>query len=42
MQVATAATPREDFGIDMTGTDTAAELRMSWDTFVWTVPITVK
>jgi hypothetical protein len=42
MHVATAATPREDFGIDMTGTDTAAELRMSWDTFVWTVPITVK
>jgi Protein of unknown function (DUF2911) len=42
MQVATASTPREDFGIDVTGTGNADDLRMSWDTFVWTVPITAK
>jgi hypothetical protein len=42
MHVATAATPAENFTIDVTGADNAAELRMSWDTFVWTVPITAK
>jgi hypothetical protein len=39
MHVETAAPPREEFAIDVTDT---GELRMSWDTFVWTVPITVK
>lgn len=42
MHVATASTPREDFGIDVPGTGNTADLRMSWDTFVWTAPITVK
>jgi hypothetical protein len=42
MHVATASTAREDFGIDVTGTDKAGDLRISWDTFVWTAPITVK
>jgi hypothetical protein len=38
MQVTTASTPREDFNIGVTGTD----LRISWDTFVWTAPITAQ
>ncbi|HXB23860.1 MAG TPA: DUF2911 domain-containing protein [Gemmatimonadaceae bacterium] len=43
MQVATAATPQEDFTIDLTGADNnGAQLRMSWDTFVWTAPIAVR
>jgi len=42
MQVATAATPQEDFTIDVTGADNGSQLRMSWDTFVWTASITVK
>lgn len=42
MQVATASPPREEFNIDVTGSGNAGQLSMSWDTFVWTVPITVK
>jgi hypothetical protein len=42
MHVETAATPQEDFNIDMTGSGDAGQLRMSWDTFVWTAPITTK
>lgn len=42
MQVATATPTREDFDIGVTGSGNAGELRMSWDTFVWTVPITAK
>jgi hypothetical protein len=42
MHVTTAPTPREDFNISVTGADNGGELRMSWDTFVWTVPIAVK
>jgi DUF2911 family protein len=39
MQVTTAQTPRENFTISLAGTDAARELRIEWDTFVWTVPI---
>jgi hypothetical protein len=42
MHTETAATPAEDFTIGVTGTGNADELRMSWDTFVWTVSITAK
>ncbi|HZS62579.1 MAG TPA: DUF2911 domain-containing protein [Gemmatimonadaceae bacterium] len=42
MQVTTASSPQEDFNIAVTGSGNADELRMSWDTFVWTVPITAK
>jgi len=42
MHAATAAAPREDFNIDVTGTGNTDELSLSWDTFVWTTPITVK
>jgi hypothetical protein len=42
MHVATASTAREELGIDVPGTGTAADLRICWDTFVWTAPITVK
>jgi hypothetical protein len=42
MHVEVAAPPREDFTIDVTGTGNAGELRLSWETFVWTAPIAVK
>jgi len=42
LEVDVAATPAEDFTIGVTGTGNAGELRISWDTFVWTAPITVK
>jgi Protein of unknown function (DUF2911) len=42
MHVTTASTPREDFGIDVPGTANSGDLRISWDTFVWTAPITAK
>ncbi len=42
MQVATASSPQEDFNIDVTGTGNAGQLRMSWDTFVWTAAIAAK
>ena len=42
MQAATATPPREDFAIDVTGSGNAGELRISWDTFVWTAPIAMK
>ena len=37
MQSSTAATPQDRFTIDVGGT--APQLRMAWDTFVWTVPL---
>lgn len=42
LQVATAPSPREDFAIDLTGSGNTGALRISWDTFVWTAPITAK
>jgi Protein of unknown function (DUF2911) len=42
MQVATAPSPQEDFNIDITGSGNSGELRMSWDTFIWTVPMAAK
>lgn len=38
MQVTTAATPQDRLAFDVRGGGTP-ELRMSWDTFVWSVPI---
>ena len=38
MKVATAATPQDNFTFVVSGTD----LSLSWDTFVWSVPIAVK
>lgn len=43
MKVGTAAVPQDDFTMAIAGGDGgAAELRIAWDTFVWTVPIAVK
>jgi hypothetical protein len=42
MRTATVPTPRENFAISIEGPDRAKELRIAWDTFVWSVPIAVK
>lgn len=42
MQVATAAAPQDDFSIAITGEGSGGELRIAWDTFIWTVPIVAK
>jgi hypothetical protein len=42
MKSATTTAPQDDFTIVITGNGTGGELRMAWDTFVWTVPIAVK
>ncbi len=42
MQTSTAPAPLEDFTITIEGSGNRGELRMSWDTFVWSVPIAVK
>lgn len=42
MKVATAAAPQDDFTMAITGSGGGGELRIAWDTFIWTVPITVK
>ncbi|HEX8944531.1 MAG TPA: DUF2911 domain-containing protein [Gemmatimonadaceae bacterium] len=42
MKSSTAQSPQENFAIDVSGTGAAGELRMSWDTFVWRVPIAAK
>jgi Protein of unknown function (DUF2911) len=42
MHVETATPPREEFAIDVTGDGNAGALRLAWDTFIWTAPITLK
>jgi len=42
MKVTTAATPKDDFTMAIADSDGGGELRIAWDTFVWTVPIRVK
>ena len=43
MKVATASTPQENFSITVTPTNgNGGELKIAWDTFIWTVPITIK
>jgi hypothetical protein len=42
MTVSTAAAPQEQFAITVTGQGNTGELRIQWDTFVWSVPVTVK
>ena len=42
MTVSTASPPRENFAITLTGRGDSGELRIQWDTFVWSVPVTAK
>lgn len=42
MIVSTASPPRENFGIALTGRGGSGELRIQWDTFIWSVPVTAK
>jgi hypothetical protein len=42
MKASTAPSPQESFAIDISGSGNGGELRMSWDTFVWSIPLTVK
>jgi hypothetical protein len=42
MKSSTAPSPQENFAINISGSGNAGELRMSWDAFVWSVPITVE
>ncbi|MDQ2932328.1 MAG: DUF2911 domain-containing protein [Gemmatimonadota bacterium] len=42
MQASTAPSPQEDFAISITNAGNVGALRISWDAFVWSVPISVK
>jgi len=42
MQSSTAPAPQENFAINITGAGNSGALRISWDAFVWSVPITAK
>jgi len=42
MAVSTAAAPQERFAITVTGSGNSGELHIQWDTFIWSVPVTVK
>jgi hypothetical protein len=42
MTISTASQPRENFAITLAGRDGSGELRIQWDTFVWSVPVTAK
>lgn len=42
MKASTAPSPQENFAINIAGAGNTGELRMSWDAFVWSVPIAVR
>jgi DUF2911 family protein len=42
MKASTAPAPQENFTIDIPSSGSAGELRISWDVFVWSVPIALK
>lgn len=42
MTASTAPAPQENFAINLTGSGNSGELRISWDAFVWSVPIVAK
>jgi hypothetical protein len=42
MQASTAPAPQENFTINIVSAGSSGTLRMSWDAFVWSVPVTVK
>jgi hypothetical protein len=42
MKASTAPAPQENFLIDIWGSGSSGELRISWDAFVWSVPVTLE
>ena len=42
MKASTAPAPQENFLIDIPGSGTSGELRISWDVYVWSVPIALQ
>jgi DUF2911 family protein len=42
MKASTAPAPQENFLIEIPGSGASGELRISWDVFVWSVPVTVQ
>lgn len=43
MKVSRASSPQENFSINVTPTTgSGGEIKIAWDTFIWTVPITMK
>ena len=42
MKASTAPAPQENFAIDIPGSGNSAELRISWDVFVWSVPLALR
>jgi hypothetical protein len=42
MHVSTVGTPRENFTIEVSGEGSAGQLRILWDTFVWSVAISAR
>jgi hypothetical protein len=42
MKSSIAPSPQENFAIDIPGAGNNGELRISWDAFVWSTPLTVK
>jgi len=42
MKASTAPAPQENFAIDIPGSGNGAELRISWDVFVWSVPLALQ
>jgi hypothetical protein len=42
MKASTAPAPQENFLVDIPGSGASGELRISWDVFVWSVPVTLE
>jgi len=43
MKVASASSPQDNFSITITPTNgSSGEMKIAWDTFIWTIPITMK
>jgi len=42
LRVSSVSAPRENFSIDVVSQGPSGELRIQWDTFVWTVPLAVR
>lgn len=42
MKASTAPAPQENFAINVAGSGNGGELRISWDAFVWSVPMVAR